>query len=109
VDRARTPSSCVEKIGEEMTCIRFDFEPDLPPGKQDAFLENINKFWAAVEKSERLIAHTDDANLRRCCYLKLKPGQGGIEMTARNLAASLRATPFISRAFVVDEGWPVAD
>lgn len=99
----------MEKIGEEMTCIRFDFEPDLPLRKQDAFLADINKFWAAVEKSERLIANTDDANLRRCCYLKLKPGQGEIEMTARALAASLRATPFISRAFVVEEGWPTAD
>lgn len=92
-----------------MTCIRFDFEPDVSAEEQDAFLTRINKSWTAVEKALRLVADSEDADLRRCCYLKLKPGQVEIEMIARSLAASLRATSFIQTAFVVDEGWPISE
>jgi hypothetical protein len=91
-----------------MTCIRFDFTAETPEEKQDAFLSSINKS-DSVREARRLKENTRDKESYRQCYLELKPKQAEIEMTARNMVASLRAKPFIKTAFVVEEGWPVSD
>jgi hypothetical protein len=92
-----------------MTCIRFDFEPDFPMDKQEAFLGWINKGWTAVEEAGRLKGDTGNPDLFRRCYLKLRTNRVEIDGTARYLAARLRATPGISDAFVVQDGWPILD
>jgi hypothetical protein len=92
-----------------MTCIRFDFLSDVSIEKQDAFLAGINSSWTAVQEAGRLRPSVSDIESLRYCYLKLVPGQVDIDRIARSMAASLRATPFISTAFIVDEGWPIPD
>ena len=92
-----------------ISCIRFDFNKDVSVEDQDSFLSHVNTKWDAIREAGRLKGGAGGTDFGRYCYMKLKSEQGGLEMTARNIAAALRATPIIETAFLVDNGWPISD